>query len=289
MRVVSKIDEVRSIIEDAKKNNLLIGFVPTMGFLHKGHLSLVAESKKHTQFQVMSIFVNKIQFNNMNDYNTYPRDLENDFDLAEKNGVDLIFLPDDDEMYGNHLTTVHLDRLTDNLCGACRPGHFDGVFTVVSKLFNIIQPHVAVFGQKDIQQAVSIQKMVYDLNFPVKIIMGPIIREDSGLAMSSRNKHLSREKREDALVIYKGLKRAEQLLLNGERDSKIIINEIEKIILKGRPDKIDYISAVRFSDLSFLDTIGEKAVIAVAAFFGDTRLIDNMVIEYERGRIKCVF
>jgi pantoate--beta-alanine ligase len=205
MEKVGKIDDLRKIIQDKKREGLKIGFVPTMGFLHRGHLSLVEESMKHTDYQVMSIFVNRMQFNESSDFSSYPRDLDNDSRLAEGTGVDLLFFPDDQEVYDNNLTIVHMDRLTDNLCGAYRPGHFDGVFTVVSKLFNMVQPDVSVFGQKDIQQAVSIEKMVRDLNFPVKIIIAPIVREDSGLAMSSRNKHLGQEERERALSIYRGL------------------------------------------------------------------------------------
>jgi pantoate--beta-alanine ligase len=192
-------------------------------------------------------------------------------------------------MYRNALTTVDVSMLTDNLCGAHRPGHFKGVFTVVSKLFNIVQPDLAVFGQKDIQQAVSIEKMVFDLNFPVQIILAPIIREKDGLAMSSRNKHLNHQHRADALVLSASLKRAEELIQSGERNIEKIKSEMESIIVKGNPDRIDYISAVRYEDLSYIDRIEEKSVIALAAFWGTTRLIDNMIISREGDRYKCIY
>ena len=286
MQVVHTINEVREIIKKVKREDKKIGFVPTMGFLHEGHLSLVEISRQQADFHVMSIFVNKIQFNDINDFNSYPKDLERDISLAAEAGIDLIFIPDDSEMYINNLTTVDVSLLTENLCGAHRPGHFQGVFTVVSKLFNIIDPDVAVFGQKDIQQAASLEKMVLDLNFPVKMILAPIIREKDGLAMSSRNKHLSSEERQNALVLNQSLKKAEELLLNGERDSGTIKQSIEKIIQTGNPTKIDYISIVTYGDLSYTEKISEKTVIALAVFFGATRLIDNMVIETEQG-LKC--
>ena len=288
MKIVSSIDDVRAAVRQARSEGKKIGFIPTMGYLHDGHLSLVRISRETTQFQVMSIFVNRLQFNDSNDFTNYPKDLERDIAMAEKCGVDLLFTPDDREMYKNALTTVDVSRLTDNLCGAHRPGHFKGVFTVVSKLFNIVQPDLAVFGQKDIQQAVSIEKMVLDLNFPIRIILAPIIREKDGLAMSSRNKHLDKQ-RADALVLFSGLKHAEQLILSGERDVKKITREIESIIKKGNPDSIDYISVVSYEDFSYIDRIDRKSVIALAAFWGTTRLIDNMIIEVAGDGYKCIY
>lgn len=289
MKIVSRIDDVRNAVRQARSESKKIGFIPTMGYLHDGHLSLVETSMKSTQFQVMSIFVNRLQFNDKNDFTNYPKDLERDIAMAEKCGVDLLFTPDDREMYQDALTTVDVSLLTDNLCGAHRPGHFKGVFTVVSKLFNIVQPDLAVFGQKDIQQAAGIEKMVFDLNFPVKIILAPIIREKDGLAMSSRNKHLNAKHRADALVLSASLKRAEEMILGGERDVKKITAEMEGIIRKGNPDSIDYISAVRYSDLGYTDRIEGKSVIALAAFWGTTRLIDNMIIMQEGDSYKCIY
>ncbi len=289
MECISKIEDLRRIIKDQKKKGRKIGFVPTMGFLHRGHLSLVEESQKYSDYQVMSIFVNKIQFNDKGDFDSYPRDLETDSQLARDAGVDLLFVPDDSEVYEERLTTVHMEKLTDNLCGAHRPGHFDGVFTVVSKLFNMVQPDISVFGQKDIQQAVSIEKMVKDLNFPVEIIIAPIVREDSGLAMSSRNKHLSHEERERALSIYRGLGKAEKMLKAGERGSEPLTDAIEKIVAEGKPDKIDYISLVDYNTLDFIRKVEGKSVIAVAAFYGSTRLIDNMIVEVKGDEIRCIY
>jgi pantoate--beta-alanine ligase len=289
MKIVRKIEDVREAVREARRNGKRIGFVPTMGFLHDGHISLVEISKQHAEFHVMSIFVNRLQFNDVNDFNTYPKDLERDFAIAEKGGVDLIFTPDDTEMYRNNLTTVDVDMLTENLCGAHRPGHFKGVFTVVSKLFNIVQPDVAVFGQKDIQQAVSLEKMVADLNFPIKMIIAPIKRESDGLAMSSRNKHLSPEQRVAALALSRSLRKCEELLKSGVTESSKIVPEMKRVIEGGSPDRIDYISVVDYNTLKDTDSVGEKAVIAVAAFWGTTRLIDNMIAEREGNSFKCTY
>ena len=288
MKIVHTIDEVRTEVKNAKKEGKQVGFVPTMGFLHQGHISLVEIAHKNCGYIVMSIFVNKLQFNDLNDFNGYPKDLERDIELAENGGVDLLFLPDDKEMYRNHLATVDVDLLTDNLCGASRPGHFKGVFTIVSKLFNVVQPDVAVFGQKDIQQVVSINKMVYDLNFPIKIIAAPIIRESDGLAMSSRNKHLNEKHRKDALALSRSLDACRKLIDSGERDVKNITESIRGVIMEGSPDSIDYVSVVRYEDLSYADKIEGKSVVAVAAFWGTTRLIDNMIIDKVDSGFKYV-
>lgn len=289
MKIVHTIDEARIELTQARAFGKRVGFVPTMGFLHQGHLSLVDISKKYSDYQIMSIFVNKIQFNDKKDYDSYPRELERDFNMAREAGVDLMFVPDDAEMYNSQLTFVDVELFTNHLCGAHRPGHFRGVYTVVSKLFNIIQPDVSVFGQKDIQQAVTIEKMVIDLNFPVKIVIAPIIREEGGLAMSSRNKHLTPELRQRALAIHRGLAKAESLIVEGERSAEILLQEIEKQLIKGRPDKIDYISLVSYSDLQPITRLEAKSVIAVAAFFSTTRLIDNMIIEREGDTFRCVY
>ncbi len=289
MQVVHTIAEVREHVAGARMAGKLIGFVPTMGFLHEGHLSLVEESRKHTGYQVMSIFVNRIQFNDPKDFSNYPKDLERDFDLARGAGVDLVFVPDEGEMYKNNLTFVDVDVLPKNLCGAHRPGHFRGVYTVVSKLFNIVQPDVSVFGQKDIQQAVSIEKMTADLDFPVRIIIAPTVREDDGLAMSSRNKRLSPDERKRSVAISRALKKAEEMLGSGERSVRAITIAMINIINESNPKKIDYISTVRYRDLELVETITEKSVIAAAVFYGETRLIDNMIVELEGGVARCVY
>jgi len=284
MEIIKEINILREKIKVRKSEGRVIGFVPTMGFLHKGHLSLVEESKKYSDFQIMSIFVNRIQFNDTSDFESYPSDLQKDFKLAEDAGVDIIFLPDDAEMYRNNLTSVDVEILTENLCGAHRPGHFKGVFTVVSKLFNIVQPDIAVFGQKDIQQAISIQKMVNDLNFPLRIVLAPIVREKDGLALSSRNKHLTSEQRENALCLSRSLEKAKQVIEAGETSVRNIISEMESVIRQGNPDSIDYISVVSYEDLGLINEIDVKSVIAAAVFFGSTRLIDNIIIEAGNGK-----
>ncbi|PKL19371.1 MAG: pantoate--beta-alanine ligase [Spirochaetae bacterium HGW-Spirochaetae-5] len=289
MKIVNKIADVRLEVGNAKKAGKLVGFVPTMGFLHPGHISLVKIAGENSEFVVMSIFVNKLQFNDLNDFNGYPKDLERDIAIAENGGVDLLFLPDDKEMYRSNLTTVDVDLITENLCGAHRPGHFKGVFTVVSKLFNIVQPDIAVFGQKDIQQAVSIEKMVYDLNFPVKIIVAPTVRESDGLAMSSRNKHLSEKQRKEALSLSRSFAACEKLIDSGERDAEKISESIRAVILEGSPDSIDYISIVKYEDLSYAEKIDGKTVVAVAAFWGTTRLIDNMIIDKKDDGYICIY
>jgi pantoate--beta-alanine ligase len=289
MQIVRTISEVRSHVAEACKAGRRIGFVPTMGYLHQGHLSLVEESKKHTQYQAMSIFVNRIQFNDPKDFAAYPVDLERDFALAKGVGVDLVFVPDENEMYKDNLIFVDMELLTKNLCGAHRPGHFRGVFTVVSKLFNIVVPDVSVFGQKDIQQAVCIEKMAADLDFPVKIIIAPTVREKDGLAMSSRNKRLSEDERTRALAISKSLRAAEEMITLGERSGNTITAVMKKILDESRPAKIDYISVVRYRDLDYTEAIEEKSVIAVAAYYGETRLIDNMIVEISGGKAGCMY
>jgi pantoate--beta-alanine ligase len=289
MKIAHTIDEARKILNITQSEGKRVGFVPTMGFLHQGHLSLVDISKKNSDFQVMSIFVNKIQFNDKKDYESYPRELERDFSMAREAGIDLMFVPDDSEMYDSQLSFIDVELLTNHLCGAYRPGHFRGVYTVVSKLFNIIQPDVSVFGQKDIQQAVTIEKMVKDLNFPVRIVIAPIIREEGGLAMSSRNKHLTPELRQQAMSIHRGLTKAESLIRSGEHSAEILLLEIEKQLMTGRPDKIDYISLVSYSDLQPVTRLETRSVIAVAAFFGPTRLIDNMIIEQAGDIFRCIY
>ncbi len=286
MKVVNSINDVILEVSRARREDKKIGFVPTMGFLHRGHLSLIDISKEYSQYQVMSIFVNRIQFNNAGDFGSYPKNIERDLKFAEEAGVDLVFMPDEDEMYRDNLTFIDVEDITTHLCGGARPGHFRGVFTVVGKLFNIVQPDYAVFGQKDIQQISGIEKMVVDLNFPVKIIMGSIVRESDGLAMSSRNKHLNSEERKNSLVIYKSIKKAELLIENGERESKKIVAAMEDILLTGSPESIDYISVVDYKSLSPIEKIEGKTVIAVALFFGTTRLIDNMVISFTENKIE---
>ncbi|MDP8230888.1 MAG: pantoate--beta-alanine ligase [Candidatus Gorgyraea atricola] len=256
-----------------------IGLVPTMGFLHGGHLSLIRRARKDTDRVVVSIFVNPTQFGPKEDLKKYPRDLNRDLRLCRKEGVDIVFIPTARTIYANGFSTyVNVGNIAGTLCGASRPGHFKGVATVVAKLFNIVQPDIAYFGQKDAQQAIVIKKMVEDLNIPIKIKVMPIVREKDGLAMSSRNLYLSPQERREALSLYKSLKLAKTLYRKGERDSRNIIKMIQKEILKESNAKIDYVSIVDTKNLKPLDRISNKALVAVAAKIGKTRLIDNAIL-----------
>ncbi|PHO07931.1 pantoate--beta-alanine ligase [Thermoanaerobacterium thermosaccharolyticum] len=278
MIVVEKIQDVRGIIKSQKKLNKKIGLVPTMGYLHDGHLSLIKKAKENSDFVCASIFVNPIQFGPNEDYNKYPRDIERDIKLLENQGCDLVFIPSVEEMYPNErLTTISVSKITDKLCGAYRPGHFDGVCTVVAKLFNIFTPDIAVFGQKDAQQVAVIKKMVEDLNIPVKIIASPIVRDEDGLALSSRNTYLSDEERRAALILNKSLKEAEKILIGGERSPEKVINTVRNILESEPLCKVQYVSCVHPNTLEDLTAINDKALIAIACYIGNTRLIDNLL------------
>ncbi len=287
MKVVHTVKEVRENVAQARREGKRIGFVPTMGFLHNGHASLVKEALKVSDYQVMSIFVNRMQFNDPRDFENYPAAPEQDMKTAEQAGVDLLFMPLESEMYSDRKAYVDVEKLTDNLCGLSRPGHFRGALTVVAKLFNIVQPDVAVFGQKDIQQAISIEKMIQDLNFPIQMIIAPIVREETGLALSSRNKHLSPDEKQRALVLSGSLKRAAELLKAGERSWAVIQKEMEKVINSGNPTLIDYISLVRHDDLQLITYAADRCIIAAAVFFGTTRLIDNMLVSISGDSVSC--
>jgi pantoate--beta-alanine ligase len=290
MIIARTIEEARTAIADVRKRGEKISFVPTMGALHDGHLSLVRIAHDKAPFTVMSIFVNRIQFNDKNDFDRYPRDFDKDAKLAESAGCSMVFLPDDEMMYHDPRTFVVPEYLDEYLCGATRPGHFTGVCTVVAKFFNILQPDYAVFGQKDIQQCAIISKMVDDLNIPVGITIAPILREAEGLAMSSRNIHLSADERVRALSIHKALTHAETLCKNGERSSDILINEVRnRIATEGKPDTIDYVSLVDFKTLHPVTQLADASVLAVAVFFGKTRLIDNMIITRNGDSALCTY
>ncbi|NPV43434.1 MAG: pantoate--beta-alanine ligase [Firmicutes bacterium] len=280
MKVIKSIPEVREMVKCAKKEGKTIALVPTMGYLHQGHISLVRIAGDRGDFVVVSIFVNPLQFGPSEDLKEYPRDLNRDTMLLEREGVDLVFAPDVEEMYPEEqLTTVEVKGLTEVMCGAYRPGHFTGVATVVTKLFNIVQPDIAVFGQKDAQQAAVIKKMVKDLNLPVEIIVGPVVREEDGLAMSSRNVYLNSEERKAALVLYRALKKGENLLDGGVRSAKTVIESIEKEFGKEPLARLQYVYICHPETLKEIITIEKRAMIAVAAFIGKTRLIDNILWE----------
>jgi len=280
MRIIENIIEMRKIAFEAKAEGKIIGLVPTMGYLHEGHLNLAKEAKKDCDVIVISIFINPLQFGVGEDYDIYPRDLVRDKQLAEEAGVDYIFYPTVAEMYPKGYNTfVNVENLTNVLCGAQRPGHFKGVTTVVLKLLNIIFPHRAYFGQKDAQQVIVIKRMVNDLNMPVKIITVPTKREDDGIAISSRNIYLTKRGRKQATCLYKSLKWAEQMILHGERQSEVIKKGIVNQINKNNLAKIDYVEIVNAESLESVELIRGTTLIALAVKFGETRLIDNITME----------
>lgn len=279
MEIASTVNELREKILAWKKQGRKVGFVPTMGYLHEGHLSLVRESKRRSDVTVVSIFVNPKQFGPAEDYKVYPRDLERDRALLERDGVDLVFYPPVEVMYPEgYKTYVEVEDLQDKLCGKSRPGHFRGVCTVVLKLFNLVQPDEAYFGWKDAQQVIILQKMVEDLNVPVKIVPLPLVRDHDGLALSSRNTYLSPEERRAALVLKKSLDLAEQLILGGEKDAGKIKEKMIELITAEPRARVDYVEIVKLSNLEPLDRIEGEALIALAVFIGRTRLIDNLRI-----------
>lgn len=276
MEIVSTVKNLREKIFEWKRQGKKIGFVPTMGYLHEGHLSLVRESKKRSDVTVVSIFVNPKQFGPKEDYNVYPRDLDRDRQLLEKEGVDLLFYPSVEEMYPDgYKTYVEVTDLQDKLCGRSRPGHFRGVCTVVLKLFNQVQPDEAYFGWKDAQQVIIIQKMVEDLNVPVKIVPLPLVRDHDGLALSSRNTYLSPEERQAALVLKKSLDLAEKLIREGERDAVKIKQKMVELISAEPLARIDYVEIVDLKTLESINKLDREALVALAVFVGKTRLIDN--------------
>lgn len=256
-----------------------IAFVPTMGALHEGHCSLLREGRRSADKLVLSIFVNPTQFGLNEDLEKYPRDEKSDFEKAKECGVDVIFYPDPQTIYPKgYQTLVNVEALSKSLCGASRPGHFRGVATVVLKLFNIVQPTVAFFGEKDFQQLRVIQQMVSDLNLPVAIKPMPIVREKDGLAMSSRNKYLSPEERKTALAISSSLQKAKALVAQGEHNPKIILNTVVATLTESKKIQIDYVSLCNPQTLEELTTLKLPALLAVACFVGKTRLIDNCIL-----------
>ena len=275
--VVKTIDEIRSAVKTAKKQGKTVGLVPTMGFLHEGHKSLIVRAVSENDFVVVSDFVNPTQFGPNEDFESYPRDIEKDRLMCEEAGADIIFNPEPSEMYDNALTTVSVDKITKTLCGASRPIHFAGVATVVSKLFNIVAPDRAYFGEKDAQQLLVIKKMVKDLNFDIDIIGCPIIREDDGLAKSSRNTYLNSDERKAALCLSRALNIGKAMIDSGETSAKAvkdaIISEIEKEPLA----RIDYVEIADLDTLESTDKT-EGILCAIAVYIGKTRLIDNFII-----------
>ena len=274
MEVITTIENVRNTVNSWKKEGYSIGFVPTMGFLHEGHAALIDQARKYNDKLIVSIFVNPIQFGENEDLSTYPRDINSDKKLCESHGVDLIFVPNPEEMYQDKKAFVDITDLSDTLCGIRRPIHFKGVCTVVAKFFNIIQPTNAYFGEKDAQQLAIIRKMVFDLNFPVNIIGVPIVREEDGLAKSSRNTYLSTEERKAATILYKSIQKGKESITPGcSADS--IINTMTEIIQSEPLAKIDYISVVDANTMQPVEEINAPVLVAMAVYIGTTRLIDN--------------
>jgi pantoate--beta-alanine ligase len=286
MKIIKKISECRSTVEELKKKNFTIGLVPTMGYLHEGHLSLARKAKSQCQKVFMTIFVNPTQFGPGEDLEKYPRDLKRDTALAQESGVDYIFSPEAGEMYKkNHSTYVEVEDLPDSMCGAHRPGHFRGVATIVLKLFNILPAHKAYFGMKDFQQLAILKKMVEDLDINIEIVECPTVREEDGLALSSRNKYLAPDERKNASIIYKVLKSAEKKILSGEKRAESIkTGALKELQGNSYIKKIDYFDIRDASSLEEIKDINKAGniVVATAVTIGQTRLIDNVVINKKK-------
>ena len=280
MRVVEKVNDVRATVKEWKAKGLKVGFVPTMGYLHEGHESLIRKASEENDRVVVSIFVNPIQFGPQEDLSTYPRDLDRDSKVCEGAGADIIFHPENEEMYFEDFSTfVDMNGLTAGLCGKSRPTHFRGVCTVVTKLFNIVAPDRAYFGEKDAQQLAVIKRMVRDLNIDIEIIGCPIVREKDGLAKSSRNTYLSIEERNAATILNKALTLAKEKIQSGERNSKVIIKLIEEILNSEKLARVDYIEVVDSLSMEGVERIEKSVLVAIALFIGKTRLIDNFTYE----------
>ena len=284
MEIVKKISEIREAVKAMKKQDVTIGFVPTMGYLHKGHLSLVKHSLAECCKTVVSIFVNPTQFGPSEDYDRYPRDPVRDAELLKKEGVDLLFMPSVEEMYGkDFFTSVEVSSLAEKLEGSLRPGHFRGVCTVVCKLFNIVTPDNAYFGWKDAQQLVIIQKMVNDLNIPVKVKGCPTVREPDGLAASSRNIYISADKRKNAVALYKGLSKIKEMVENmGITATDVLLTEGRESIERFSGVELQYLEIVEMDNLNPIKKVEDRALVLGAIKVSGVRLIDNMMVEMKR-------
>lgn len=278
MRIAETIQEVREQVREWRKQGLSVGLVPTMGYLHEGHKSLIDRAVAENDKVVVSVFVNPMQFGPKEDLASYPRDLERDAALCEAAGAALVFHPEPEEMYHDDFSSfVDMNTLTGGLCGKTRPIHFRGVCTVVAKLFNIVVPDRAYFGQKDAQQLAVIRHMVSDLSFGIEIVGCPIVREEDGLAKSSRNTYLSEKEREAALILSKSLRKGEELLEAGEKDASAIRRAVTEVLTSEPMAKIDYVELVDWATLEPVDTIEGEVLLAIAVYIGKTRLIDNVI------------
>ncbi|HEX3032046.1 MAG TPA: pantoate--beta-alanine ligase [Bacillota bacterium] len=279
MQIIKTVAEMKEFVKKARRQGQTVGLVPTMGYLHEGHLTLMKQAKKECQVVVASIFVNPLQFGVGEDFETYPRDLTRDAELAESVGVDAIFAPTAGEMYPKgYQTTVEVGELANHLCGLSRPGHFKGVTTVVNKLFNIVQPDKAFFGQKDAQQVLVLKRMAADLNMNLELVTVPIVRESDGLAMSSRNVYLSPEERQAALVLNRSLQAARQWVHEGEKSGTRLRQRVVEFIEQEPLARIDYVEVKSEETLETAEVLEGSVLIALAVRFGNTRLIDNTVI-----------
>jgi pantoate--beta-alanine ligase len=281
MHIIKTIREMQAASRELKTENKTIGFVPTMGALHEGHLSLVRRSKNENDITVVSIFVNPTQFGPNEDFHEYPRDTEGDLEKLSSLNVETVFMPDNNEMYPDGFSTsIDIGSIGEILCGASRPGHFNGVATVVEKLFNIVMPDRAYFGQKDFQQSVVIKKLAKECKFDTDIIVCPIIRESDGLAMSSRNAYLNKEERKSAIILNKALQYGKELIVSGrEYNTSSIKEKMETLIKSESLAKIDYIEVVNPQNLETINRITLPVVICLAVKIGNTRLIDNIIVE----------
>ncbi len=284
MEIINHIRDMQRWSETQRVAGKTIAFVPTMGYLHEGHISLVREGKKQGDVVVVSIFVNPMQFNQQSDFDKYPRKDEQDRRMLEEVGTDVLFYPTAAEIYPEGFqTAVEVNKVTEPLCGAFRPGHFRGVATVVAKLFNIVKPHVAIFGQKDFQQCVVIQQMVRDLNFDLEILPMPTIRESDGLAMSSRNARLSPAERHTSLSIARALNHAQEMVTAGERRAEVILNAVQEILTREGGVRVEYASLCHPETLAAVTQLSGPTLLAIAAWVGEVRLIDNRVLKLNLG------
>jgi pantoate--beta-alanine ligase len=279
MITTKSIANLKKIVKKTKKAGKTIGFVPTMGALHRGHLSLIDRTKKESDYLIVSIFINPLQFGPSEDFKRYPRNIKIDKKMLKEKKVNLLFYPQADKIYAHDFSTfVEETKLSKKLCGGSRPGHFKGVTTVITKLFNIVDPDLSYFGQKDYQQALIVKKIVRDLNFAVKIKIAPTVREKDKLALSSRNLYLNKKERKESQSIYQALLQAKRMIKNNEKDPKKITNQMNKIIENNSTASIDYIEIRNANNLKKIQKIEGKVFVGIAAYFGKTRLIDNIIV-----------
>lgn len=280
MEIAKTIESVRALVKAARSQDKKIGFVPTMGDLHIAHISLIEAAIQKSDFVVVSIFVNPAQFGPGEDFEKYHRPIDTDLEICKKAGVHVVFAPPPQQMYAaENITWVNVEKLTESLCGKSRPGHFRGVTTVCAKLFNIVDPDVAFFGQKDAQQAIVIKRMVADLNMPLEIVICPTVRQPDGLAISSRNQYLTEEQKRDATLIYKSLQKCQEMINAGSRETETIITEMRSILNRAPSIKIEYISIVDAETLQTAKKLTRRVLVAVAAKIGPARLIDNILLD----------